>query len=144
MNIPEINVSYSNENNCKVKITNSQQTYKVAMDKWNQDTIEFQEEVKILLLNNSNIVLGMHELSKGGGTSSIIDIKIVVSIALKCNAFGVILLHNHPSGGLKPSGADKNITKRLKQACNYLDIQLIDHLIITKCGYFSFTDEKLL
>jgi DNA repair protein RadC len=144
MNIPEINVSYSNKNDSKIKITNSQQAYDVAINNWNQDTIEFQEEVKIVLLNNANIVLGIHDLSKGGGKSSIIDVKIVVSIALKCHAFGLIIFHNHPSGGIKPSRADKNITKKLHLACNYLDIELMDHLIITKNGYFSFKDEKLL
>ena len=119
MKVSEIKVSYSNSNRKKVKISNSKTVYELAIKHWNLDIIEFQEEVKIILLNRANIVLGIYEMSKGGITGSIIDIRIVLAVALKCNATGIILIHNHPSGNLNPSAADISITKILKKASTY-------------------------
>ena len=106
--------------------------------------IEFQEEVKMILLNRANVVLGIHELSKGGVSGSIVDIKIVLSVALKCHSTSLVLIHNHPSRNLKPSQADITITKKLKKACKYVDLTLLDHLIISKDGFYSFNDEGML
>lgn len=103
-----------------------------------------QEEVKILLLNRSNKVLGIYSLAKGGITSCVVDIRIILSIALKTLATGIILVHNHPSGNLKPSQDDLNVTKKLKESCKLLEITLLDHLIMTKDNYFSFADEGLI
>ncbi|RKS01463.1 RadC family protein [Flavobacterium sp. 102] len=144
MKVSEIKVSYSNRNNIKVKVTNSKIIYNLIMKHWNLDIIEYQEEVKIILLNRANIVLGIYEMSKGGISGTVVDIRIILGVALKCNASSIIMVHNHPSGKLTPSDTDKSITKRLKEACSLLDIGLLDHLIITKEGYYSFTDEGLL
>ena len=103
-----------------------------------------QEEVKILLLNRSNKVLGIYSLAKGGITSCVVDVRIILSVALKSLATGLILVHNHPSGNLKPSNEDIKITNRLKEACKLLEIVLLDHLIISKDNYFSFADEGIL
>ncbi len=140
MEIAEIKVSYSNNQPLKVKLTNSNILYKFLLSKWNMDIIEFQEESKLILVNKANMVLGIYELSKGGISGTVVDIKIVLSVALKCHASGIILVHNHPSGNLTPSESDKQITKKLKQACELLDINLLDHLIITKENYYSFSD----
>lgn len=140
MEIAEIKVSYSNNQPLKVKLTNSNILYKFLLSKWNIDIIEFQEESKLILVNKANMVLGIYELSKGGISGTIVDIKIVLSVALKCHASGVILVHNHPSGNLTPSESDKQITRKLKQACELLDINLLDHLIISKESYYSFSD----
>jgi DNA repair protein RadC len=102
------------------------------------------EEVKILLLNKANKVLGIYDLSKGGISSSIIDIKIVLSIALKTLTSGIIIVHNHPSGNLNPSKADIDTTEKLKSACNLMDITVLDHLIISRNNYYSFADDGLL
>ncbi len=144
MEVAEIKVSYSNTNPEKVKVTNSQIIYDLIIQKWNLDLIEFQEEVKIVLLNRANIVLGIYEMSKGGVSGTVVDIKIILGIALKCNASGIIIVHNHPSGSLIASDADKDITKRLKDAARTLELLLLDHLIITKDGYLSFSDAGLL
>lgn len=114
------------------------------MKHWNLDIIEYQEEVKIILLNRANIVLGIYEMSKGGISGTVVDFRIILGVALKCNASSIIMVHNHPSGKLTPSDTDKSITKRLKEACGLLDLSLLDHLIITKEGYYSFTDEGIL
>lgn len=144
MEVAEIKVSYSNTNLERIKITNSQMMYEVIMKHWNLDIIEYQEELKVILLNRANIVLGIYELSKGGISGTVVDIRIILGVALKCNASSIILVHNHPSGKLEPSEPDKSITKKLQQACNILDIGLLDHIIVSLFGYYSFTDNDLL
>lgn len=144
MKVSEIKVSYSNRNRTKVKVTNSQIIFDLILNHWNFDIIEYQEEVKVIYLNKANIVLGIHELSKGGISGSIVDNRIILGIALKSNSSSIILAHNHPSGNLKPSDSDKTATKSLKDACKLLDISLLDHLIVTKQDYFSFSDEGII
>jgi DNA repair protein RadC len=98
-----------------------------------------------MYLNNANEIIGIHKLSKGGITATIIDIRILLATALKCLATGIIVSHNHPSGNLVPSKLDKDLTEKLKAACKLLDINLLDHVIIVPDNaYFSFVDEGLL
>jgi DNA repair protein RadC len=102
------------------------------------------EEFWIVYLNNSNKVLQKIQLSKGGITGTLVDVRLVLKTALQIGAIGLILTHNHPSGTLVPSQADKNITQKLKIASESIDIKVLDHLIITEKAYFSFADENLL
>jgi DNA repair protein RadC len=98
----------------------------------------------VLLLNRNNQVLGVYSLSKGGVSGTFVDAKLVFSVALKCNASSIIIAHNHPSENLTPSEADKSLTKKLKRAGKYLDINLIDHVILSKDDYYSFIDNGLI
>lgn len=143
MEVAEIKVSYSNTNPIKVKVTNSQIAYDVILKHWDLNILEFQEEVKVMLFNRASILLGIYEMSKGGITSTVVDIRIILAVALKCNATSIILVHNHPSGRLVPSEQDKAITKKLKNACELLDLTLQDHLIITKHSYYSFNNSGM-
>lgn len=102
------------------------------------------EEFWIVYLNNSNKVLQKNQLSKGGITGTLVDVRLVLKTAIEVGATGLILAHNHPSGTLKPSEADKQITQKLKNAGESLDIKVLDHLIITETAYFSFADDNLL
>lgn len=102
------------------------------------------EEFWIIYLNNSNRILRKEQLSKGGITGTLVDVRLVLKHALEFGAVGLVLAHNHPSGALRPSEADKEITLKLKQAANALDIKVLDHLIIAEKAYFSFADEELL
>jgi DNA repair protein RadC len=102
------------------------------------------EEFWILYLNNSNKVLQKNQLSKGGITGTLVDVRLVLKTALEVGAISLILVHNHPSGTLKPSQADKDLTMKLKRASEHLDIKVLDHLIITETNYFSFADENIL
>lgn len=102
------------------------------------------EEFWILYLNNSNKVLQKSQLSKGGITGTLVDVRIVMKQTLELGAVGLILAHNHPSGTLKPSRADKEITQKIKKASESLDIKVLDHLIVTQKDYFSFADNQLL
>jgi len=102
------------------------------------------EEFWILYLNNSNKVLHRAQLSKGGITGTLVDVRIVMKQSLELGAVAILLAHNHPSGTLKPSQADKNITQKIKTASESLDIKVLDHLIITQKDYFSFADNQIL
>jgi len=102
------------------------------------------EEFWILYLNNSNKVIQKNQLSKGGITGTLVDVRLVFKTALEVGAVGLILAHNHPSGTLKPSQADKNLTQKLKTAARSLDIKILDHLIITENAYLSFADDGIL
>jgi DNA repair protein RadC len=95
-------------------------------------------------LNFANEIIETKQLSIGGMTSTVVDGKLLFQYALSCQATGFILSHNHPSGQLGPSEADKNLTNRLREFAKLIDMQLIDHLIFTDNGYFSFADEGLL
>ncbi|MDI5950820.1 RadC family protein [Flavobacterium yafengii] len=101
------------------------------------------EEFWIIYLNNSNKVISKSQLSKGGITGTLVDVRIVFKTALEMGATGLILCHNHPSGTLIPSDADKQITRKLKLAGDSLEIKVLDHLIVTEKNYFSFVDEGI-
>lgn len=102
------------------------------------------EEFWILYLNNSNKILQKQQLSKGGITGTLVDPRLVLKVALSLGAVALILAHNHPSGTLKPSASDKQLTEKLKKAAESLDIRVLDHVIVTEKAYFSFADEGLL
>jgi DNA repair protein RadC len=146
-NIPEIKISVSFDKILKkselFKITSSRSAYELFLKVFNADTFHWSEEVIILCLNNSNKVVGFFKVSSGGMTGTVIDVRMIFTTALKSLATSLIIAHNHPSGILTPSEADKNITKKLKQAGEVMDIKILDHLIITDENYFSFVDEGI-
>ncbi len=144
LKIAEIKVSYSTNKRPKTSITGSDSAHKLLLSCWDKSIIEFQEEFKVLLLNRSNKVLGVYPLSKGGVSGTFVDPKLVFSVALKCNASALIFAHNHPSGNLSPSENDKGLTKKLISAGRFLDMKVLDHLIITTEGYYSFADEGIM
>ncbi|MFH6989717.1 JAB domain-containing protein [Flavobacterium collinsii] len=125
-------------------IGSSCSVYKLALKIWDPGKIEFLEQFKVFLLDRSNKVLGIFEISSGGTTGACVDLRLLFAAALKTNATGIIIIHNHPSGKTLPSLADKLITKKIKEAGTILDIVLVDHLIITSESYFSFADNAIL
>jgi DNA repair protein RadC len=118
--------------------------YKLLKELWNENKIEMQEEFKVLLLNRSNKVMGIYEASAGGLTGTVADPRLILAAAIKSLAVSIILSHNHPSGNLQPSKADEELTKKIKMAAAYHDINVTDHIIISSEGYYSFADEGLL
>lgn len=141
--IAEIQVSYNTNSRVKYKITSSTSAYEILKSYWNEGRLELQEEFKVILLNRANDVLGIYNMSKGGVAGTVVDIKLLFAVALKCNASGIVISHNHPSGNLNPSEADRAITKKIKQASEIFDIKMIDHIIITHLGYYSFLDNGI-
>ncbi|ALU24696.1 JAB domain-containing protein [Myroides odoratimimus] len=126
------------------QITSSYSAYQIALKAWDSNKIELLEQFKVLMLSNNNKVLGVLEVSSGGITGTIVDLRIIFSALLKSHATAFLIIHNHPSGKLAPSDADRQITKKIKEASKILDITLLDHLIITAESYYSFVDEGIL
>jgi len=141
-NIAEVRLIYS----CKVsasdrpQVRSSVDALKLFREAWDKETIELYEECKLMLLNRANKVLGIAQISQGGISGTVTDVRIILQYALKANASGIILCHNHPSGNVEPSEADIKITNKLKDAAMIHDITLLDHLIITNDGYYSLAD----
>jgi DNA repair protein RadC len=121
----------------------SRDAQKIFFDSWNQNTIEHKESFKMLLLNRANKVLGITTISEGGLSGTVTDVRLIFQHAIKGNASGIIIAHNHPSGNQIPSESDQKITQKIKEAGNLLDIQLLDHIILTpeREIYISFADE---
>ena len=144
--VSEVQLSYKTTVKAseRPQVNTSQEVHRVLESNWNYETIEFIEEFKIILLNRNNRVLAIVPISIGGTAGTVADPKVIFVSALKCNAASIILVHNHPSGNLKPSHADIELTKRLKSAGQFLDLPVIEHIILTKEGYLSFADEGLL
>jgi len=109
-----------------------------------EDTIELQEQFYIVFLNRANKIIGYYKHSMGSTSATLIDTKLIVGAAAKCLCSGIVLVHNHPSGNLTPSEGDIAITTKIKEAARYFDINITDHIILTKESYYSFTDEGLL
>jgi DNA repair protein RadC len=119
----------------------SEDVYKLFLSTWDESQINYVEHFKVMLLNRANKVIGICTLTTGNNTTSIADPRMVFALALKTNASGVILAHNHPSGNRMPSQADLEISKRMKEAGKLLEISVLDHIIITTEEYYSFADE---
>jgi DNA repair protein RadC len=144
--VAEIQLTYRSnvKPSMRPKITTSKDAFEVLRRSWDIDKLEFVEQFKVLLTNRANKVLGIFEVSTGGITGTVADPKLIFVAALKSGACGLVLSHNHPSGNLQPSQADIELTKRIKEGGKLLDIQLLDHLIITSEGYCSFSDEGII
>jgi len=145
--VNEIKISYKGELKSSMwqEISNSQDAAELLFEDWDKDTIALHETFKVVLLNNSNKVKGVYQLSQGGITGTLVDVRILFAVILKSLSVGIILTHNHPSGKLKPSEADKRLTNKIKKASKLFDIKLLDHLIFAPDGdYFSFSDNGIL
>ena len=114
----------------RLQVKYSKDAFDIFMENWDQDSIEHIEEFKLLLMNRSNSVLGILPVSKGGILGTVTDIRLIYQGAIKANASGMIVCHNHPSGNLNPSESDTKRTHKIKEAGILMDIQLLDHLII--------------
>jgi DNA repair protein RadC len=144
--VSEIQITYRNAipSAYRPKITCSDDAYLVFQANWDPNTIDMREEFKVLALNRANQVLGIIPVSAGGVAGTVVDPKIVFGAALKALASSIVLGHNHPSSNLTPSEADIRLTQKLKEAGQALDLPVIDHLIVTKEGFYSFADERIL
>lgn len=144
--VSEIDLIYKTKvkNSERPHITSSAYAFTLLKGCWDHGKIGFLEQFKVLLLNQSNRVLGIYEASSGGITRTVVDIRLLFAAALKAGAVGLVIAHNHPSGSLLPSNPDRCITAKIAKAGELLDIKLLDHLIITEESYYSFADEGAL
>lgn len=145
-NLSEIQISYS----CTIKkedrtsIQGSSDAWLALSKIWDHRTMEYKEQFYVLYLNRVNEVIGYHLHSTGGVAGTVVDAKQILGIAVKVNASSIILSHNHPSSNLRPSQADIDITKKIAKGAAFLDVSLLDHIIITKHSYYSFADDGIL
>jgi len=146
MEIPELQVSYNRSSGKFLSgtISSSFDVAEFIRNIVGKSEVELQEQFIVLYLSQANRVIGYYKHSKGSINATVADIRIILGTALKCACVAMIVAHNHPSGNLKPSRADEDLTRRLKESAGLMDIKLLDHLIITKDGYLSFADEGLL
>ena len=144
-NLSEIEIIYRNKVRLSdmEKVCGSRDTYEVLQRIWSS-RIEHVEEFMLLCLNRANRVLGWARISQGGLSGTVADPKVIFQVALKSNACSIIIAHNHPSGNLQPSEADIHLTRKLKEVGTLLDLPVLDHLIISLEGYYSFADEGLI
>ena len=144
--IPEIELTFRTElkPSQKETIQSSIDSANILRKYYPEGKIELQEIFTVLLLNRGNKVIGIYEHSRGGLSGTVVDIKLLLATALKSLSSGMILCHNHPSGNKQPSQQDKTLTRKLKEACQMLEISVLDHIILTEEDYFSFADEGLL
>lgn len=144
--VNEITLSYTKRTINSTSINSSKISYQQAL--WIYRKSKCQMELKeyffVLLLNSKNDLLGYIKISEGGINATHVDIRLAFATALKGVASAIIIVHNHPSGNLTPSSPDRLLTKQFKEAGKFLEIQVLDHLIITPEGYYSFADEGLL
>ena len=142
--LAEVQISYSSHVKAKdrMKVNGSADAAAAFRIIWPAyDHIEFSY---MLMMNRQNQIIGYHQLSKGGMTGAVVDVRVIFQVALKACATSLILAHNHPSGNLDTSDADRKVTNQIKQAGIILDIPLLDHLIMTTDSFLSMADEGLL
>lgn len=126
------------------KISSSKDAFNVLSKSWDENKIELVEQFKIMFLNKANKVLGIFDVSTGGISGTVADPRVIFVAALKANCCAIIISHNHPSGNLKPSRQDEELTQKIKQAGQLLEIKLLDHVIVSSEAYYSFAEEGLL
>ena len=145
-NISEVRLVYKTKIKAseRLQVKCSKDPFDTFIENWDLDSIEHIEEFKLMLLTRANKVLGIASISKGGINGTVTDVRIILQLVIKSNASGLIACHNHPSGNLNPSESDTKITQKIKEAGNLMDIQLLDHLVITSEDYYSFADNGLL
>src|SRR6056297_2029320 len=145
--VNEIQISYREKLSTltSLSVTNSKEVAELLFQNWDNQTIGLHETFKIVLLNQSNKVKGIYPLSHGGITGTLVDVRILFALVLKTLSVGVILAHNHPSGQLKASYQDKQLTQKIKEAAQLFDVKVLDHIILAPDGrYYSFADNGIL
>ena len=142
--VGEVELSYKPKFKNLHKIVSSEDAYKYLLPTYKEGTICYKEYFKVLFLNQANQVLGYTLISEGGITETSVDVRVILQAALLTNSMALVLAHNHPSGNLRPSRQDMEITKQVKEAAKLIRITVIDHLILTDTGYYSFSDEGQL
>lgn len=144
--IAQVELTYRNKVKASERpiVQKSDDAYKLLINNWDMNKIELVESFKILLLDRRSACLGISEISSGGVSGCMADPKIIFATALKARASNLILAHNHPSGQLVPSNSDISISRKLREGGKVLDINVLDHLIVSPDQYYSFADEGKL
>jgi DNA repair protein RadC len=140
---PEVTLKKNKSDFPKVQLTNSEDTVKFIRNFYHDD-ISIYESMFLLMLNRASTTIGFAKISQGGIAGTCVDMRIIAKYAIESLSSGVIICHNHPSGNLTPSNADKQITEKIKKTLSIFECHLHDHIILTEEGYYSFADEGFL
>lgn len=146
LQISEVKLVYSRKvrANDRPQVSASQDAYVLFRENWDDLTINLNEQFKVMLLDRNNRCMGISTVSSGGVSGTVVDPKLIFALALKGRACQLIVAHNHPSGNLSPSNQDFQITKRLCDVGKCLDLEVLDHLILTDESYYSMAVEGLM
>lgn len=142
--VGEVELAYKSTIQSRHKIISSADAYQILRPTFKEGTIDYKEYFKVLFLNQAGQLLGYTLISEGGITDTNVDVRVILQAALLTNSVVLILAHNHPSGNLKPSQEDIKLTQQIKDAAKLMRITVMDHLILTSAGYYSFVDGGLL
>lgn len=139
--VGEVELAYKPTTRSRSKVLSSAEAYQILLPTYKEGTINYKEYFKVLFLNQASQVLGYTLISEGGITETTVDVRLILQAALLTNSVSLILAHNHPSGNLKPSKLDIELTKQIKEAAKLMRINVLDHIILTSDKYYSFADE---
>lgn len=139
--VGEVELAYKPTIRSRSKVLSSAEAYQILLPTYKEGTIDYKEYFKVLFLNQASQVLGYTLISEGGITETTVDVRLILQAALLTNSVSLILAHNHPSGNLKPSKLDIELTKQIKEAAKLMRINVLDHIILTSDKYYSFADE---
>ena len=143
--MPQITLKLIKGEVFNVQIKKSKDAADMFSQLWDNDIIEITESAICIFLNRANNTIGWLKISQGGLSGTVIDVRLILSVALNCLASGILLCHNHPSGNIQPSESDIKLTTKIKEAGEIMDIQLIDHIILSPNNdYYSFADNALI
>jgi DNA repair protein RadC len=144
--LPEFQISLKTKAKASelYQITSSSDMADVCRKVFSEDKIDWIEEFMVIALSRANRVIGFYKVGAGGVTGVVADPKVIFQFALLSNASNLIVAHNHPSGSLRPSRADEELTAKIKEAGKLLDIKVLDHIILTSEGHYSFADEGII
>jgi DNA repair protein RadC len=138
--VAEVTLQYKPLREKQGKVISSQEAYNILLPTFREGTIEYREYAKVLYLNQQCELVAYNTVSEGGISETPVDVRMIMQGALLTNATQIIFVHNHPSGNLKPSIQDDQLTERLRKACEIMRVNLVDHLIVTSNGYYSYKD----
>ena len=138
--VAEVTLQYKPTCKKQGKVISSEEAYNILLPTFREGTIEYREYAKVLFLNQQCELVAYNTVSEGGISETPVDVRMIMQGALLTNATQIIFAHNHPSGNLKPSIQDDHLTERLRKACEIMRINLVDHLIVTSNGYYSYKD----
>ena len=143
--VAEVKMSYRRDTGIEQKtVKTSRDVYDMALEIFDDDTLDYSEQGVVLLMNNSGKVNGYRKVAEGGLATAQVDIRMIIQAALLTNSTSIAFTHNHPTGNLVPSHQDDMLTRCLKQSCDFMDIRMLDHVIVTREGYYSYADHGRL
>jgi len=142
--VAELKVSLCQYTPPRVTIKSDRDAANVLFCNWDKELIKIQEQMACLFLNSKNEVIGFRNIGTGKSHSVTFDFNLMMTCAILCRARSIIIAHNHPDGGLKPSNTDVKLTRRVMDLLEFFEIDLLDHIILSSEGYFSFSDQELV